>query len=108
MPPSDDELSVFRVADLSEEAIWQLADEHVVPLRRLPVLGRAELKASEVFGASLRIKCDDTPPRHAAIIGWPKDDDPDAQHAQRKSICQGLAAAAAFTAREPVVPVPQL
>lgn len=94
---ADNQTSVFRTLDLADEMIWRLGDDHVAPLRKKPVLARAELRAGNVAAVNLRIAPDDSPPRHASISGWPS-----AKH-ERMLIAEKLAADARLVVR-PGVP----
>jgi hypothetical protein len=70
MPPLPDKrLSVFRISGLHENDIWGIGEN----LRTQSLLGRADIKALAVFETGLSIDPDNTPPRHANIIGWPED-----------------------------------
>lgn len=84
-------LSVFRIDGLAEDEVWDLARTHVLP--NLPagrrIHGRGDLTADEVVAANpLAVDFDDTPPRHANVIGWPQDRE------GQKVLAQALAAAA--------------
>lgn len=74
------ELSVFRISGLSNELIWGIADEQVLP--NLPVVkggnirtihGRADIVVSDVSNVGLDVEPDDIPPGHANIVGWPNE-----------------------------------
>jgi len=84
----DNRTSVFLIAGLEIAAIWQLALDHVVPVRSKPVLARADLPASNIINVGLTISPDEPPPRHANICAWPTAKD------EWKSLAQELAAAA--------------
>lgn len=73
MPPPDRRLSVFRISGLSEAEIWDIG-ENVGRQRDKALLGRADIEALPVYEVGLFIDPDDTPPRHANIIGWPDED----------------------------------
>jgi hypothetical protein len=65
-------LSVFLTRDLSEESIWEMADIHVAKPSMRPLYGRAEIRVPAVTATKLQVHLDNHPPRHASIIGWPK------------------------------------
>ena len=68
-------VSVFRIYDLSEAAIWALAVEKVEPSRG-QVIGRGELTVSTIIEERLQVTPDRDPTsRHADIVGWPEDRD---------------------------------
>lgn len=82
------EISVFRIYNLSEAAIWALAIEQVEP-QRGQVIGRGELTVSTIIEESLRVTPDqDTASRHTNIVGWPDNRD------ARATIAKVLAAKA--------------
>lgn len=73
MPPQSLKHSIFRTYDLSEEGIWALAVEKVEPARG-KVIGRGNLRISEILENTLRVTPDEDPEsRHADIVGWPAD-----------------------------------
>ncbi|MCG6551798.1 MAG: hypothetical protein L7F77_05680 [Candidatus Magnetominusculus sp. LBB02] len=72
MPPQNRLLSVFRIFDLDNNDIWALGDK-VGVLRKLPLLARADIIAVQVNDVGLEIDANDDPPRHANIVGWPKE-----------------------------------
>lgn len=72
MPPPNRRLSVFRIAGLAENDVWEIG-ETIGERRTLPLLARADIKVSFVAETGLKIDADDIPPRHANIIDWPED-----------------------------------
>ena len=69
------ELSVFRVDGLSEEEIWSHARKYALPPGR-NIHGRADVTSEAITATGpLRVDCDDSPPRHANVVGWPKEKD---------------------------------
>lgn len=82
------ELSVFRVDGLSEEEIWTHARRYALPPGR-NIHGRADV-ADKAIAASgrLQVDYDDSPPRHANVVGWPKERD------EQLALAQDLASAA--------------
>lgn len=88
MPPQSLKHSVFRTYDLSEEAIWALAVEKVEPARG-KVIGRGDLRVSQVIENTLRVDPDEDPEsRHADVVGWSND------RTHRATIAKVLAALA--------------
>jgi len=86
LPGPDGRRSVFRIYGLSEDEIWKLALEKVVPQRPESLVGRADLLAEIVYRHQLTILPDeDLQSRHADIAGWPQDKD------EKMSIAQALA-----------------
>jgi hypothetical protein len=92
MPPLDLRLSVFRINNLSEPEIWQIGLKKIIDKMKIPrnLHGRADIKALNILENGLKINPDDTPPRHANIIGWPELKE------EQKSIAQELAAKASL------------
>ncbi len=87
-PESNLKVSVFRILELSEQAIWALAVEHVEPSRG-PVIGRGDLVVLTILEECLRVTPDQDPAsRHADIVNWPENRD------ARATIAKVLAAKA--------------
>lgn len=87
-PPS---LSVFRIDGLTDEQVWELARVHILSRLRAGrrVHGRADIEADGVLAAKpLEVEFDDTPPRHANVVGWPRERE------QQMVLAQALANAA--------------
>jgi hypothetical protein len=74
-PPSSLRLSVFRTDGLSIEEVWAIGQSNVVNMMSEPrnLHGIADIKASAIRDVDLDIDPDNTPPRHACIVGWPED-----------------------------------
>ena len=77
--------SIFRIDGLPDNAIWALGDHHVGTDQR-PVLARLDLNARTIYEQALNFEVDNTPPRHANIVGWPTD------RSHFRSIAQQVAA----------------
>ena len=92
MPPLDLRLSVFRIDNLSEPEIWKIGFQEVIEKMKQPLNlhGRADIQALNILVNNLQIDPDNTPPRHASIIGWPELKE------ERISIAQELAAKASL------------
>ncbi|MEW5816560.1 MAG: hypothetical protein AB1798_14350 [Spirochaetota bacterium] len=73
LPAPNEETSVFRISNLSDSEIWRIGDREVAQKRGLPLLGRADISAFKVLSKNLKIIPDNTPPRHANIVGWPEE-----------------------------------
>lgn len=93
MPPPNLKLSVFRIDNLSEPEIWKIGIKKVINKMNKPtnLHGRADIQALKIFDSNLQIEPDNTPPRHANIIGWPELKE------KRISIAQELAAKASLS-----------
>ena len=96
MPAPNLQLSVFRIKGLDQDAIWELGEKEVVskiiPIKTL--YGMAKILSLSVKATGLRIDPDDTPPRHANIIGWPQEKD------KQKMIAIELASKASLILKE--------
>jgi hypothetical protein len=84
MPPRNLRLSVSRIDELSEENIWDIG-RNVGNVSGRQLHGRADIRALKVMKIGLQINPDNTPERHANIIGWPE------QESEQLSIAQELA-----------------
>ncbi|MEW6416654.1 MAG: hypothetical protein AB1480_00830 [Nitrospirota bacterium] len=73
MPAPNGETSVFRISHLSDNEIWGIGDREVAQKRSRPLLGRADIAAFHILSNKLKIAPDNNPPRHANIIGWPRE-----------------------------------
>jgi hypothetical protein len=87
------ETSVFRIHQLSEDEIRDLAIPILNHAPSLTIYGRAEIPVQAVFEAGLALDVDDDPPRHASIIDWPSGDN---KKAHRKMLAKRLADQAKF------------
>ena len=82
-------LSVFRIDGLTTEQVCQIGQQKVISKRPGRTLhGFANIVAQAFLDANLTIDPDNNPPRHASVVGWPKD------KPQQISIAQELAASA--------------
>jgi len=89
LPPPDYHLSVFRIDGLTIEDICQIGQQQVISKRPERTLhGFANIVAQAFLDANLIIDPDNNPPRHASVVGWPKE------KPQQMSIAQELAASA--------------
>lgn len=68
----DNATSVFVVDDLKETEIWSLGDTYAALDGRSPI-ARADIAPTSIEEVGLRFEIDNSPPRHAAITGWPTD-----------------------------------
>lgn len=74
-PPSDLRLSVFRIDGLTIEEVWETGLANVIARMSEPrnLYGIADIKASASRDVGLDIDPDNTPQRHACVVGWPED-----------------------------------
>jgi len=83
LPSGDDrETSVFRHGSEPRAVLWTIGDTHLAGRK---FHGAAIVKARDVRAALLDVFADEPPPRHAAIRGWPWQDDAESQKAERKA-----------------------
>jgi hypothetical protein len=94
----DHEASVFRYGSEPRATLWAIGDQYAAGNRTIH--GAAIVKALEVRAAMLEITAAEPPPRHAAIQGWPIDNDPELQKAQRKERALQVASKAALILRQ--------
>ena len=95
--PTDAATSVFRQPSDPVDAMWETAAREM-PDR--PARAAAVLSAGAVRLATLEVKADEPPPRHANIAGWPTvANDPEATRAKRKELALQLAQAAMLIRR---------
>lgn len=67
------ETSIFQINDLTEEKIWELAEENITKKSGRSVYARADLfTLSITVDGELSVEADNNPPKHANIIGWPE------------------------------------
>lgn len=71
--PHNGETSVFRIAGVIDQDVWQIGDREVAASRGKPLLGRADIRALNVMAKDLQIVPDEPPPRHSNIVGWPDE-----------------------------------
>jgi len=70
--------SIYRTEGLPEADIWNIGNQYVTNLhpKQLPVLARADLRASDILNNGLQLVPHPDPhPRHADIEGWPSEDE---------------------------------
>ena len=80
------ETSVFRIAGLEDQEIWDIGERDVAQKSNRHLHGRADILADKVLGKGLNVNPDKPPSRHANIMGWPEEE------SRRMSIAQELAA----------------
>lgn len=95
--PALHECSVFRVESLETWEIFRLGREHV-KVRR--IYGYAEFAVRDATSLDLEVSPAEPPPRHANIIGWPRDRDPAMEEARQLLIAKELAMRATLRLEE--------
>lgn len=88
-PPSGTETSVFRIADMPREGLWEIASRYLQSDRN--VHAAAIITAADVRAVSMDVVADEPPPRHANITGWAVVADPELAKAQRKEQAASIA-----------------
>ena len=88
MPAKDGMTSVIRHGAEPVEELWRVAEAVLGSSIRH---GAAIFKAAVVRAERLDVVADEPPPRHANIIGWPTNADPELQKAQQKEIALAIA-----------------
>jgi hypothetical protein len=71
--PHNGETSVFRIAGMNDQSVWQIGDREVATKRGKPLLGRADIRTLNVMAKKLQVVPNEPPPRHANIVGWPDE-----------------------------------
>jgi hypothetical protein len=94
VPPSTSaELSVFLTEGLAEAEVWTIAVETVDSPPSRVTKARGDFHEGVVVPAGLDLVFDDSPPRHANILGWPPD------KSERKLLAKKLADTAGLVIR---------
>jgi hypothetical protein len=89
MPAKGAMTSVIRHGGEPREELWKLAELFLgIPPRH----GAAICKARVVREQNLDLAAQEPPPRHANILGWPVNADPELQKAQQKELALAIAA----------------
>jgi hypothetical protein len=88
---NDKETSVFRHGKDPSQSLWRL---HT---RTSRLYGAAIVRASIIRECGLDVICDEPPPRHAEIRGWPQvESDPVLEKAKQRECALTIASKAAF------------
>ena len=98
-PPSSNlRLSVFRTRGLDIGEVWTYLQTNVIDRmpQRPTFYGIADISVSAVQATGLAVDPDNTPPRHACIVGWPEGH---ANKSKRKLLSQKLASKAKLVLR---------
>ena len=74
IPSPSGEVSVYRTTGINDSEIYQIGNEFFADITGKPLMGRADIVASEIAKRELRIEPDEEPhPRHANICGYPDE-----------------------------------
>jgi hypothetical protein len=87
--PKNGETSVFRHGDENPSSFWSIGQEHIPRDRTFH--GVAIVKAHHVRAVILDVIAKEPPARHANIIDWPCDTDPEMEKAKRKDLANQIA-----------------
>lgn len=88
---NDKETSVSRHGNEPRERLWELG---LTAAGSRPLYGAALIKAADVRAVQLDVVEREPPPRHAGIVGWPWENDPELQKARQKELATVIASAA--------------
>lgn len=83
------ETSVFRQTGDDNSRLLEIGKEHIAGGRNLH--GIATIVANQIRAALLDIVAKEPPARHANIIDWPCDPDPEMQKAKRRDLANQIA-----------------
>jgi len=76
LPAPDGETSVYRISNLSDDAIWTIGQEYVAKSSSRSLYGRGDTAAEVIMTTGLDIVPEVTPhPLHANIVNWPSEKD---------------------------------
>lgn len=74
MPNRAGETSVYRITGINDVEIYEIGKEFFADTTGRPLLGRADIIASEILKRQLSIESVQYPhPRHANICSWPRE-----------------------------------
>lgn len=93
MPSATDKTSVFRQCD-QDPRLLKSACEAAAAGRGKPVKRVAITTVASVLAQHLSVLPSEPPLRHADIVDWPSDIDPERQKAERKRIAMEIASTA--------------
>jgi hypothetical protein len=90
LPARDDMTSVARHGAEPRAELWKLAEVFLGAGAKIH--GAAVCVAGAVREQNMDVVAAEPPPRHANIVSWPVDADPDLQKARRKELALAIAA----------------
>ncbi len=73
LPNKDGQTSVFRTSELTDNEIWEIGNNEVARKVEKQLLGRGDIKASNVYENSLKIDTEGEHLKHANIVNWPEE-----------------------------------
>jgi hypothetical protein len=94
IPPASGELSTIHITGLADIAIWEIGLNTLGDQRgRDKIYARADIPVKQLREHKLRAVLDNKPfKRHASVLGWPEEADPDQRKERWKEICVTLSA----------------
>ena len=96
LPNKNGETSVSRHGSTPEDTLWVLGRDAAT---NRTLHGAAIVTAKVVRAAGLTVTAAEPPARHAEILGWPTDPDPDETRARRKEMAVLIASEAILVLR---------
>ena len=93
IPNREGKLSVLRSTDQTEEKIWEWGNDHAAIPMGKTLYGRADCTGMLFTTLGLKVEPDDSPPRHANVVGWPEE------KSKRKNLADKLAREATLVLR---------
>ncbi len=90
LPAKDETTSVARHGAEPRGELWRLAEVFLGADAKIH--GAAVCTARTIREQGIDVVATEPPPRHANIVGWPVNADPDLQKAQRKELALAIAA----------------
>jgi hypothetical protein len=99
LPAKDGMTSVIRHGAEPRGALWELAEVVLGP--NVKFHGAAICRARAIRDQHLNVIADEPPPRHANIIEWPVNADPELQKAQQKELALAIAAQSVLVRIDP-------
>lgn len=98
LPAKNETTSVARHGAEPRGDLWRLAEEFLGADAK--VHGAAICTARAIREQGIDVVAAEPPPRHANIVGWPVNADPDLQKAQRKEVALAIAAQSVLLRRD--------
>ncbi|MCD6177557.1 MAG: hypothetical protein J7K29_06945 [Candidatus Cloacimonetes bacterium] len=97
MPNRNQKLSVFCIDELVEEEIWEIGYNNISIPTSKEIYARANIEAEDILTTILEIDNNNTPLRHADIIGWPSEKE------DQKGIALELSRKSALVIKPPLI-----
>jgi hypothetical protein len=98
LPAKDGMTSVIRHGEEPRDELWRLAEATLGT--GVKIHGAAICRARVIRDERLEVVASEPPPRHANLVAWPINADPELQKAQQKEIALAIAARAVLVRNE--------